>query len=110
MNQIEFGKRIRKERKLMGMTQEQLAEAINVTSTYIGYIERGERSATLEKLILIANTLHVSIDYLLQDSVPLRDSATDGQLQQLWNQADSHQKVMILNIIKSVLAESDSSK
>lgn len=107
MKRTSLGKRIRNERLLMGMTQEQLAEAVDVSATYIGYIERGERSATIEKLILIANTLHVTIDYLLQDSIPLKNLATDKQLYQLWSQSNARQKALIINIVKYVLAETD---
>lgn len=104
MNHIDLGKRIRQERILAGMTQEQLAEAVNVSSTYIGYIERGERSVTLDKLIQLANVFHVSVDFLLQDSVSFPTSASDTQLLRLWNSASSEQKNLILSLIKSVLS------
>ena len=71
MNQIALGKRIRSERQARGLTQEQLAEKANLSTTYIGFIERGERTMTLNTLTTIANELHVSVDYLLQDIVPL---------------------------------------
>lgn len=107
MKHSNLGNRIRNERKLMGMTQGDLAEAIDVSSTYIGYIERGERSASLDKLIRIAKTLHVTLDYLLQDSVPLRESSMDRQLYQLWQQATARQRALIVNIVRSVLSETE---
>ena len=36
-----LGKRIREERMRIGLTQEQIAEYIDVSTTYIGFIERG---------------------------------------------------------------------
>ena len=52
-----LGKRIREERMRIGLTQEQIAEYIDVSTTYIGLVERGERSVTLEKLVLLAECL-----------------------------------------------------
>ena len=68
MDRKKLGKRIREERMRVGLTQEQVAEYIDVSTTYIGYIERGERSATLEKVALLAQCFHVTIDSLLQES------------------------------------------
>uniref|UniRef100_UPI003015829F helix-turn-helix domain-containing protein n=1 Tax=Bacteroides acidifaciens TaxID=85831 RepID=UPI003015829F len=59
-----LGKRIREERLRLGKTQESLAEEVNISTAYLGQIERGERSVTLDKLIPLANKLGVSVDYL----------------------------------------------
>ncbi|MDE6636530.1 MAG: helix-turn-helix domain-containing protein, partial [Lachnospiraceae bacterium] len=75
MNRTALGVRIRHERLNQYFTQEQLADKLNVSTTYIGYIERGERTLTLAKLIDIANILNVSVDYLIADSVlPLHEA------------------------------------
>lgn len=99
MNQKSLGNRIRTERKHCHLTQEQLAELVNVSTTYIGLVERGERSVTLNKLSAIATTLHVSIDYLMQDSVPLDSSARSQRLMQLWSSASPKQQDLILNLV-----------
>lgn len=103
MNQIALGKRIRTERQNLGMTQEQLAEKINVSTTYIGFIERGKRTLTLDKLAKIANELHTSVDCLLQDSVPLDDSMRTSRMQQLWAAATPQQQKLILSLTQTVL-------
>lgn len=103
MDRIILGKRLREERLRCGLTQEQTAEYINVSTTYIGFIERGERSVTLEKLVLLAECFHVSVDYLLRDTLPLTNSANDQQILQLWHSASDHEKSMILSVIKSIL-------
>jgi len=53
MDYISLGKRIREERLKLNLTQEKLAEEVGLSTAYIGQIERGERSLTLEKLVLI---------------------------------------------------------
>ncbi|HJB82598.1 MAG TPA: helix-turn-helix domain-containing protein [Candidatus Mediterraneibacter intestinavium] len=57
MKYTDFGRRIREERRKLGLTQEKLAEDVNLSTAYIGQIERGERSPTLENIITIANRL-----------------------------------------------------
>ena len=79
MEQQALGKRIREERLKLNLTQERLAEDVNLSTAYIGQIERGERSLTLENLAAVANRLGVTIDYLLSDSVV---SDSDGQYRQ----------------------------
>lgn len=60
-----IGSRIKAERKKLGLTQEKLAELINVTPHYIYEIERGMKSMSLETLILFAEKLELSADYIL---------------------------------------------
>ena len=107
MNRIVLGKRLREERIRCGMTQEQTAESINVSTTYVGLIEHGERSVTLEKLILLAQCFHVTVDYLLQDSLPLTPSLQDKQLLSLWSSASEQERNLILSIMQSVLCSSN---
>ncbi|MCM1182676.1 MAG: helix-turn-helix domain-containing protein [Roseburia sp.] len=100
MKQQALGKRIREERLKLNLTQEKLAEDVNLSTAYIGQIERGERSLTLENLTAVANRLSVTIDYLLSDSI-VPDS--DGQYR-LWRQLmdgrTEEQKALAVSMIK----------
>lgn len=58
---ISFGKQVAKIRISKNLTQEQLAFLCNLDRTYIGTIERGEKSATINTITKIANALHVSL-------------------------------------------------
>lgn len=60
-----MGSRIKAERKKLGLTQEGLAELVNVSSHYIYEIERGMKSMSLETLMLIAEKMEISVDYIL---------------------------------------------
>lgn len=101
-----LGRRIREERIRVGLTQEQIAERINVSTTYIGFIERGERSVTLEKLILLAECFHVPIDALLHEAPGNEPEAKEKQLQALWNRASDEDKDLILSITEVITAKS----
>ena len=59
------GERLKKLRQKQGLTQEELADILNVkTSTVSGY-ESGYRSLDIEKLIIISSHFDVPADYLL---------------------------------------------
>jgi transcriptional regulator with XRE-family HTH domain len=54
------GNNIKKYRKNLNISQEELAEKAGLHRTYIGGIERGERNITLDSLQVIAAALNVS--------------------------------------------------
>lgn len=58
---IAFGKRVAELRKNAGYSQEQFAFKCNVDRTYIGTIERGEKSPTLNTIYKIAKALGITI-------------------------------------------------
>ena len=66
---VDLGRRIRKQRSQRGWTQEALAERVNVSTSFVGHVERGTRKASLETLVAMANVLDVSLDYLLSGSI-----------------------------------------
>lgn len=55
MNLAEIGDRIKSERKYQGLSQEKLAEMVNVTPHYIYEIERGLKAMSMETLANISN-------------------------------------------------------
>jgi len=69
MDYVALGKRVRAQRKLSRLTQDQLSEAAGISLSFLGHIERGTRKASIETLVAIANALKISTDLLLQDSL-----------------------------------------
>lgn len=59
-----LGKRIQKLRKNSGLTQEELAEKIGISRAYMGFIEQGRYSASLEVLEKIAKVLRIKMSDL----------------------------------------------
>jgi transcriptional regulator with XRE-family HTH domain len=56
-----LGEGIRKYRKLAGLTQEKLAERIDINPVYMGQIERGYRVPTVDVLLRVARALKVRL-------------------------------------------------
>lgn len=110
MEHQSLGKRIREERLKLNLTQERLAEDVDLSTAYIGQIERGERSLTLDNLIAVANRLGVTVDYLLSDSaVPTGDSQY-----KLWSQLmdgrTEEEKRLAINMVKLMVGYLDENK
>ena len=60
-----FGQRLRQLRKASQETQEDLAAISQVTKTQISDMEKGKKTTTIEKFVLICEHYRVSSDYLL---------------------------------------------
>jgi len=59
-----FGKKVREQRLLLSLSQEDLANRAGVHRTYIGMIERAEKNITLVNIERIAKALQLSISDL----------------------------------------------
>lgn len=104
MNYIQLGKRIRETRCLLKVTQVEMAEKLNFSQQHIGNIERGSAHPSLDLLVEISNTLDVSVDYLLQDSLhrPYPESVSEiySDIQHLLRQ-QQYEIIRLQNIYKN---------
>ena len=100
MDYTKLGNRIREERLRLNLTQEKLAESVNITSAYLGQIERGERGVKLDKLVAIARVLGVTVDFLLEDYVSSPDDHYINQIHQLFHNRTAAEKELAVNMIK----------
>ena len=60
-----IGKRIQNRRKQLLLTQEQLAEMMNVSIQMVSNLERGNKAIRIDNLINLSRILDVSTDYIL---------------------------------------------
>jgi len=70
INYIKLGDRIRYYRTAAGLSQEKLAEIIDVSFQHMSNIETGKKGLSLDTIMKIAHALDVSFDQLLADSLP----------------------------------------
>ena len=61
-----LGQNILRLRKAAGMTQAQLAEAVNVGTAFVSHVERGEKLVSIPVLYALADLFRVSFDELLR--------------------------------------------
>ena len=94
-----LGKRIREERLKKGLTQEQLAEKVDISLNFMSLIENG-KNMSVQTLINLADALDVSIDYLLNDSQKFCEDRIVDQISQNLQLLNDDEKIYFLNMIK----------
>lgn len=62
-----LGQRIAASRRHMGLSQRQLAALVNLRPNTISMYENDDRKPSVDTIIKLSKTLHVSTDYLLLD-------------------------------------------
>lgn len=65
MDKIEVPNRLKQIRIKNHLTQRQMAERLGVSKSIINYYETGSRTPSIDILIRISTTFHISTDYLL---------------------------------------------
>ncbi len=66
----EFGRRVRRQRKDLDWTLEELAEKAGMHWTYIGSVERGERNLSLVNIVRLARALGIGPEELVRGLRP----------------------------------------
>lgn len=66
---VQIGERIRERRKQLGLSQEDLAKIVDISSQTISNTELGIKSIRAESIVLIAKALKTSTDFLLLGKV-----------------------------------------
>ena len=101
MNQKAIGRRIKTARENKRLTQEQLAELVDLSPMHVSVIERGVKLPKLETLINIANVLDVSADVLLQDVVNNQIKLCASEASELVSQLRREDQKRVLAALRS---------
>lgn len=105
MKEINFkhiGRKIRETRIYKGMTQEFVANCVNVNTSHISNIENNRAKVSLTTLVNICNTLGVTVDYILSEEYNSPSSALEQMILQELHHCDDETKRKILKIITAL--------
>lgn len=104
-----IGLRIKTERMKLKLTQVELAERVNISSNFLGEIERGSKSCSIDTLIGFANFFDVSTDYLIYGNKKVRKTINEtelkSQLYYLYHNIESLHKnyiPMVIEILRMI--------
>lgn len=100
-----IGERIRDIRKQKGLSQEELAERAGLHPTYIGQLERGEKSATIDSLEKVTAALEITFEELfrhVQPSTELNDNTILSRIINKLNMIGEENQKVVLNIISAL--------
>ena len=102
MDQVAIGARIKAARERVHLTQEQLAEIIDISPTHMSVIERGVKTPKLDTFVRIANALGVSTDALLRDVVVPANESIMAALSVRIGRLPQKEQERILNAIRAL--------
>lgn len=94
-----IGQNIRKYRLEKKLRQEGLAEKCSLSSNYIGLLERGEKTPSLETFIRILNALEVSADLVLVDVLSTGYTVKQSMLEEKLAQVSPEEREKIFDVI-----------
>ena len=99
------GLRIKTAREAKGLTQENLAALVDLSSTHISVIERGMKTVRLDTFVAIANALDVSADTLLIDVVAHSVTGVTNELTEKIEKLPIKEQKKIIKVIHTLLEE-----
>ncbi len=104
----DIGKRIKNARKERGLSQEKLAEAVEVGTTHISHIEGGKTIPSLKVIVNIMNYLDLSPNYLFCGTVDTAKSTLLEESAKIFEECSPEQTrklVKALNALKKIEME-----
>lgn len=75
-----LGQRIREQRRKKGWTMDKLAEKADLSVNYVGDLERGVKTPSMDAFIRIVEALDVPADVLIRDSAASASYVADDEL------------------------------
>ncbi len=101
MREESYGTRIKELRIKMGLTQNQVAEALEVTPGYISNVENNRTAMSLRVLIYYAKLTGISLDSLVGRLEPEYEvDALDKELMSKISKLSSEKKVALLRTLE----------
>ncbi len=97
-----IGKRIKIARIKADLTQEKLAETIELSPTHLSNIETGTTRVSLTTIVSLANALSVSVDDLLCDSVIKSKPQFEKDIKSILEDCDDYEIRIIKDMMESM--------
>ncbi|MFF2909201.1 helix-turn-helix domain-containing protein [Paenibacillus sp. NPDC057934] len=98
-----IGRRIKSAREKKGMTQENLAEKLDVSNAYISKIERGKTPISLDRLSDLCRVLEESPEYMLRGSNNASDDYLRNEIMAMLEGCSPEKIRLIAQIIKPII-------
>ena len=107
---MNFQIKLIQQRKSRGFTQQSLADAAEIHVTQIKRYESGSAQPTLEALVKLAKTLHVSIDELVFDDDERGPSNKTKLLFEAIEQLSSDEQLIIQELLEGMILKYEARK
>ena len=97
-----IGERLKRARLAKNMTQENLAEKIDVSVAFLSRVERGHSHLNLNRLTQVCELLDVSEGYILSGSSENSESYLEEDFKKLLSKCSPEKQRLIYNIAKTI--------
>lgn len=97
-----IGTRLKQRRQKLSLTQETVAEKVEISTIYLSKIENGHVRPTIEVLATICDVLDCDMGYILSDISLRSDSYQNEQVVQLFNACAPKVKPIALELLKQL--------
>ncbi len=101
---LAIGKIIRAERKKRKLTQDELAEAVGITSKHLGNIENGKSNPSFKLMKKIAEFMNVSLDVFL-DPVTEQTKSNIAEITKLYSSCSEDAQRLMLATTRALAKE-----
>ena len=101
-----IGSRIKQARLAKNMTQEDLADQIDISVAFLSRVERGNSRVILKRLNQLCDLLDVSEGYLLNGASSSSENYLDKEFTDLIKSVSPEKQKLIYNVAKTI-AETD---
>ncbi len=98
-----IGNRIKKAREKKGLTQERLAEELDVSNAYISKIERGKTPISLDRLSELCHVLEESTEYILNGSDNASEDYLRNEIMAMLEGCSAEKVKLISQVIKPII-------
>ena len=102
MDMIVIGSKIKEARERAHLTQEELAEIIDISPTHMSVIERGVKTPKLDTFVKIVKALNLSADALLLDGMDQVNDSIVAELSVRLGRLTDENQNRILNAIRAL--------
>lgn len=103
MDKKDLGLRLRDLRIEADYTQEELAEKADMSTVYLGEVERGQKVIGVDKFINIVKALGVSADYVLCNELPTGEPYVFDEITEKLKKLDPKQRKTAIDILDGYL-------
>lgn len=107
MDYYKIGQRIRKFRKALNLSQEELAEKVGISVTHMSHIETGNTKLSLPVLVDIAKALSVQTDELIYDIPQITKSSVKHEISEILDSCSPQEMYILADILKAVKTSLD---
>ena len=101
LNYEAIGRRIRTARKEEKLTQENLAEKMDISVAHVSGMENGKTGIGIQTLVKASNVLHVSVDWLLHDNLDEYTINFETEIRNILSGCSEDQKKALLVLLKN---------